>query len=349
MRTSLSVGISGYGVYIPVYRIKAEEIARVWGRERTRVPIMEKSVPGPDEDSLTMSVEAALNALKRSRIPPSKIGAIYVGSESPPYAVKPSATVIAEAIGAPREIIAIDMEFACRAGTTAMQSVIGLVGSGMVEHGLAIGTDTAQGRPSDELEYTAAAGAAAYIISRASSECVALIEGTYSYVTDTPDFWRREGERYPRHASRFTGEPAYFRHIVAAAKGLMEEMGLKPSDFKFAVFHQPNVKFPLRAARKLGFSKEQVEIGLVSGIIGNTYAASSLIGLARVLDHAKPGDRVLVVSFGSGAGSDAICLLVQDAILEKRGLAPTVDYYISRKLYVDYAVYSRFRENIRMR
>ncbi len=343
MRPSRDVGIVGYGAYVPVYRIKGEEIARVWGRQAW--PVEEKSVPGPDEDSLTMAVEAAKNALKRARIEPARIGAVYVGSESPPYAVKPSATVVAEALGITPELLAIDMEFACRAGTTALQDVIGLVGSGMIEYGLAIGTDTAQGRPGDELEFTAAAGAAAFIVGP-GSESLALVEGSYSFVTDTPDFWRRAGEKYPRHAYRFTGKPAYFRHIVGAVKGLMTELGLKAEDFDYVVFHQPNVKFPLRVAKMLGFPREKVEPGLLSNVIGNTYAAASLLGLAAVLDIAKPGQRVLVASFGSGAGSDAISLVVTDAIEERRDLAPKVSDYIKRKVYIDYATYALYRGKI---
>ncbi|RLE85290.1 MAG: hydroxymethylglutaryl-CoA synthase [Thermoprotei archaeon] len=349
MKLSTEVAIAGYGAYIPMYRVPDEEIARVWGRDRVRVPINEKSVPGIDEDSLTMAVEAGMNALKRAALKAEDIGAVLVGSESPPYAVKPSATIIAEALGIGPKIVAVDMEFACRAGTTAMQSIMGMVASGMIKAGMAIGTDTAQGRPGDELEYTAAAGAAAFVISRKNNETLAFFEGAYSYVTDTPDFWRREGERFPQHFFRFTGEPAYFHHIYEASKGLMEELELKPSDIDYVVFHQPNVKYPLGVAKMLGFKKEQVELGLLSGKIGNTYAAASLIGLANVLDHAKPGERILVASFGSGAGSDAFSIVVQESIEERRDLAPKVEDYIRRRVMIDYSTYSRLRGNIRMR
>lgn len=338
--------IHGYGAYIPIYRIEAKEISRVHTRGGEKAPVKAKSVPGPDEDSLTIAYEAAKNALKRARIDPSLVEALYIGSESPPYAVKPSATVIAEALGFSKKLYGIDMEFACKAGTTAMVSVASLVASGVIKYGMAIGTDTAQGRPGDELEYTAAAGAAAYLLGPLSREAAATVERVYSYVTDTPDFWRREGEKFPVHTFRFTGEPAYFHHIVSAARGLMEETGLKPSDFNYVVFHQPNVKFPQRVAQMLGFTQEQLKLGLLSGEIGNTYAAASLIGLANVLDHAKPGERVLVVSFGSGAGSDALSIVVEEGIEERRNLAPSVSHYISRSKFIDYALYLKYRRFI---
>ncbi|MEZ0346012.1 MAG: hydroxymethylglutaryl-CoA synthase [Infirmifilum sp.] len=338
--------IYGYGVYIPIYRIEASEISRIHTKGSEKAPIKAKSLPGPDEDSLTIAYEAAKNALKRSGIDPLQIEALYIGSESPPYAVKPSATVIAEALGLSKKLYGIDMEFACKAGTTAVISVAALVSAGVIKYGLGIGTDTAQGRPGDELEYTAAAGGAAYVLGPVSKNGVATIEHTYSYVTDTPDFWRREGEKFPMHTFRFTGDPAYFHHIESAAKGLMEETGLRASDFKYVVFHQPNVKFPQRMAGILGFTQEQLKLGLLSGEIGNTYAAASLVGLANVLDHAKPGERILVVSFGSGAGSDALSIVVEEGIESKRPLAPSVEYYLKRARFVDYAFYLKYRRFI---
>lgn len=183
--------------------------------------VYEKAVPSLDEDTATIAVEAARNALKRAEIDPKDIGAVYVGSESHPYAVKPTATIVAEAIDATPDLTAADLEFACKAGTAGIQMCMGLVESGLIKYGLAIGADTAQGAPGDALEYTAAAGGAAYIIGK--SNVIAEFNGTYSYTTDTPDFWRREGKPYPRHGGRFTGEPAYFRHVINAAKGLMEK------------------------------------------------------------------------------------------------------------------------------
>jgi len=338
MRFTPSVGVAGYGGYVPCYRIKTSEIARLWGRGSA--PIEEKSLPGPDEDSLTLAYEAAKRAIRMANVDPSRIGALLVGSESPPYAVKPTASVVAEALGMTPRLVGIDMEFACKAGTTATLLVAGLVASGAVEYGLAVGTDVAQARPGDELEYTAGAGAAALLLSRRIEECVAVIEHAYSYVTDTPDFWRREGEEFPRHTYRFTGDPAYFHHIISAARGLMEEAGLRPGDFRFVVFHQPNVKFPLRAARELGFREEQVRPGLLSNIIGNTYAAATMLGLVSTLDVAQPGDRILAVSFGSGAGSDAISLVVTEGI---RGKNSGLRELIGRRRYVDYAVHAVYK------
>jgi hydroxymethylglutaryl-CoA synthase len=343
LKTLRQVGIVGYGAYVPMYRLSAEEVNRMWGT--SGAPIEEKTVVALDEDTVTIAVECAKQAVKRSRVNPSEIGAVYVGTESKPYAVKPSGTIVAEVIGATPSVSTADYEFACKAGTEAMQTCIGLVGSGMQKYAMAIGADTAQGRPADALEYTAACGGAAFIFAERSAETVAYVEASYSYVTDTPDFWRRAKEMYPRHGNRFTGEPAYFKHIVGAARGLLQETGYKAEDFKYAVFHQPNTKFPITVARTLGFSMDQINPGLVVDKVGNTYAGSSPVGLAATLDVAEPDEKIFMVSYGSGSGSDSFVFTTQDALKEKRG-GPKLSSFIEHKRNVNYATYLRHRGQI---
>ncbi len=348
LRPIREVGIVGYGAYIPRYRLPAREVARVWKADTSGGPSGEKAVAGLDEDVITMSIEAARNALARAMIDPAEIRAVWVGSESHPYAVKPTSTVVAEAIGAVPNTQAADWEFACKAGTEAMQAAIGFVGSGMANYALSIGMDTAQGRPGDALEYTAGAGGAAYLLGPAA-ESLAMIEASYSFTTDTPDFFRRANEKYPEHGERFTGEPAYFKHITAAAQELMQATGTIPEDYTFAVFHQPNDKFPRRVASSLGFKPEQIEAGLLVPWIGNTYAGSALVGLTAVLDIAEPGNKILLVSYGSGAGSDAFLIQTTDELIKRRKEAPSTKEYIQRRTEIDYATYSRYRGKLTMK
>jgi hydroxymethylglutaryl-CoA synthase len=343
------VGVVGYGACIPRYRIRVGEIAKVWGADapayKKGLMLEEKSVPSPDQDTITLAVEAAKNALRRAEINPAEIGAVYVGSESHPYAVKPSGTVLAEVIGATPEAHCADFEFACKAGTEAMYVCYGLVKAGEVKFALAVGADTSQGAPGDALEYSASAGAAAFIFGK--ENVLAEVEETYSFMTDTPDFWRREYQYYPQHGGRFTGDPAYFKHILGAARGIMKKAAAKPEDFRYVVFHQPNGKFPLRAGKILGFLREQIEPGLLVPKIGNTYSGSSPLGLTAALDVAEPGERILIVSFGSGAGSDAFIFRVTERIGEARDKAPkTRKLMEEKKFYLDYGTYAKFRGKI---
>lgn len=347
MQTVRPVGITGYGAYVPRHRIAAREISHIWrdGRDIDSLPVENISLPGPDEDVATMAIEAAQNAIYRANVEASDVGSVYVGSESHPYAAKTTGSIVAEALGIAPHTTAADFQFGCKAGTEAMQASVALVGSGMTHYAMCIGADAAQARPRDDLEYTAAAGAAALVLGPAEG-ALATLDGSYSYVTDTPDFFRRMYKKYPEHSSRFTGEPGYFHHIYQAVTTLLQEMNLKSEDFSAAVFHQPNIRFPQKIAQTLGFRKEQIKTGLLSKMIGNAYSSSALLGLTAVLDEAKPGDRILLASYGSGAGSDAFSFTVTEKISDARDKVPKTKTYIDRALMVDYITYARLQGKI---
>ena len=341
----MNVGIIGYGAYIPSGRITVETIATAWEKEGTSIKanlgIEAKSVPNKDEDSATIAIEATKNSLLRAQIDQTKIGAVYVGSESHPYAVKPTATIVGDVIGIGNNYTAADMEFACKAGTAAIQAALGLVASNITTYGLAIGTDTAQAKPGDILEYSAAAGGAAFILGRKSDECVANIEHTLSYSSDTPDFWRRNQQPYPEHANRFTGVPAYFEHVSTTIKMVLKKTAATIQDFDFVILHQPNSKFPLAIAKKFGITKEQIMPSLLVESIGNTYSASSPLSLTAVPDRAKPNQRILLVSYGSGSGCDAFIFKTTALLEKKQALAKKTKDYISNKNFLSYEQYKR--------
>ena len=128
----------------------------------------------------------------------------------------------------------------------------------------------------------------------------------------------------------------------------MAKAKMTPRDFTHVVFHQPNGKFPLNAGKQLGFAKEQIETGRLVPKLGNTYSGSSPMGLTAILDVAKPGDRILMVSYGSGAGSDAFVYTVTDRIKEIQDKATkTREMLDKNKVYIDYGTYAKYRGKIR--
>ncbi len=347
MKTDRAVGIVGYGSYVPRFRVDAQEIGRVWkGRKKER-GITFKAVAGPDEDSVTIAIQAARNAMKMAAVSPRDIGAVWFGSESKPYAVKPTSTIVADAIDALPVAVAADWEFACKPATEAMQAATAMVGSGMARYAMCGGSDTAQARPGDALEYATGAGGAAMILGPAE-ESLAILQGSFSYVTNTPDFFLFFGRSYPSHGQRFTGEPAYFHHIESAVHALFDELQVGPEDFTYAVFHQPNHFFPLKVAKHLGFKTEQVEPFVLSREIGNTYSGAALLGLSSALDQAAPNDRILLASYGSGAGSDVFSFQVTDKLPDARARSVPLKHYMDRKKEIDYALYARYRNKLRL-
>lgn len=338
-------GIVGYGIYIPKYRLKLSEIAQMWGKDAAEIEgglkIAEKAVPGFDEDAVTMGIEAGKKAIKMAGIVPASIQAVYFGSESHPYAVNPSSTILGEYLDIGNNYFASDLEFACKAATAGIQVTAGLLGSRNIKYGLVVGSDTAQGKPHDALEYTAASAACAYILGDKQSEIIANIIDMSSFSSDTPDFWRRDGAKYPSHFGRFTGEPAYFTHVLSEGKKLLAKSKFKPKDFSYCVFHMPNGKFPRVAAKKLGFTPEQLAPSLTVDKIGNPYSASSLMGLAAVLDIALPAQKIFFVSYGSGAGSDGFVFETTKEIVQKQKKAVSVLKQIEDKIYISYSQYLR--------
>jgi len=338
----MKIGITGYGMYIPNFRIKTEEIASVWGKNyhdiEKSLRVTEKAVASSTEDSLTMAYEASKMALQHTK---KDIDGLFFGTESPPYAVNPASTILGEMLGIGNEYLAYDTQFACKAATGALISAFGLVKSKQMRQALVVASDKATAKPHDSLEYTAGSGAAAFTIGE--NDPVATIEAWNSYSSDTPDFWRREGIRYPSHGGRFTGKPSYFRHISGSVLSLLSREKLTPSQFDYAVFHMPNGAFPVQIAKQLGFTYEQIEKSLVVSTLGNSYTASGLMGLISTLEYAMPGERILFASYGSGAGSDAFVLRVTKSILKKRVPFTAL---ISKKTYINYATYLKFMRSI---
>jgi hydroxymethylglutaryl-CoA synthase len=338
-------GIVGYGAYSSRFRIKDGGI--------------ERAVPFIDEDSVTAAVEAGKLALINSGVDSAWIGKVYAGSESNPYAVKPIAAKVAQVLklgeedGDVQGVDAVDTEFACKAASSMFKDACALVSyprSG-IDYAMVIGADNSQaaprGCPGGELDAFVGYGGAAYIFGK--HDVIAEMEGWYSCTSDTPDFWRRDGEPYPMHGGRFTGVPAYHKHVGKAASKVMEKFNLKASDLNYFVPHQPNPAFPVRIAKDLGFKDEQFMPAIQMTKFGNTYSGASLIGLAAILDIAKPDERILVTSYGSGAGSDAYLLRTTSQLLDKRPRQKiTIKFQADNPFieYIDYTTYRRLKQGM---
>lgn len=313
-----SPGLVAVGHYVPYLRVDTSVFAEQWGvppqleriyrlNGRNRV-----AVNSVDEDTVTLAVAASERALATLQDRP-RISALLVGSESHPYAVKPTSVIVAEALGLAPNIFCSDLEFACKGGSAAMLLTSAMVMAGMGTHALAVGADCPQSAPGSLLEASVGAGACALLIGP-HEQSIATIEAVASAASDATDFWRRDGAQYPSVVGKFSVDEGYMAHSQLVARALLEETRSKASDYAYCVFHQPYAALPSALAKSLGFAPHQVRPGLIAARIGNTYSASCLLALCAVLEHAAPGERILLVSFGSGAGSDGVVLRVTDRI-----------------------------------
>ncbi len=343
----MTVGIKGYGVYVPPFRIKVEEIMQTWLNSNPvflhdMMNLKERAVCDYDEDVITMSVDAAKNALKMAKLEAKEIGAIFLGSSTFPYVMKPASSIVLEALGAPNNTFISDVQFSGKSGTVALQICLALVGQKLAKNALAIGSDnlSIHTEPGDSFEYPASAGAGALLLGE--DNLIAEIEALETYNSDTPDIYRLEGDRYLTRGGDAmvesnVGLPS---HTTNAVNKLLEKLGREPKDFDYAVFHQTYGVSPFIIGRSLGFQDSQISPSLIADEVGDTGASSVLIGLAKVLDEAKPGQKILVASYGSGAGSDAFALKVTDKIGSVTR-SPKVKDIINAKTYINYATYAK--------
>jgi hydroxymethylglutaryl-CoA synthase len=313
-----AAGIVGFGHYIPYLRVDMKVFAEQWGvpaqlermyrlNGRGRV-----AVNASDEDTVTLAVAAAERALRTLPVPVD-VSALLVGSESHPYAVKPTSIIVADALGLAPDVFAVDLQFACKGGSAAMLLSAAMVRAGMGGYALAVGADCPQSAPGSLLEASVGAGACAMVLGPAAN-AIATIEAVASAGADATDFWRRDGAPYPSVVGKFSVDEGYMAHSERVARSLFEVTDTSASDFAYCVFHQPYAALPSALAKSLGFSPAQVRPGLVAARIGNTYSASCMLALCAVFEQASPGDRILLASFGSGAGSDGMVLRVTDAM-----------------------------------
>lgn len=333
------LGISGYGVYIPLYRIKLKEIATAW-KEDTQLS-GEKSVAYFDENVLTLAYNACRNAIKHADIKPSEINALYLGTVSSPYIEASLAAPLANALGLPENTEAVDFGASTRAGAVALQAGLDAVKSGRLKNILIVGSDVLVGAPGTSFEYTAGAGAAACILS--NNGVIAEYEDSFFYTTGFSDKWKNVESKYPSFGDAgFIRRYGYIEHVVKAVKGLLEKLGTTAQSFNHIVLQQQESRMISEASKSLGLTPEQLKAGMTLEYFGDTGSASILIGISAILDQAEPGQRILAVSYGSGS-SGAFSFKVNKEIYDKREKSTPVKTFKENKEYIDY--FTHLRQN----
>ncbi|MBI2957628.1 MAG: hydroxymethylglutaryl-CoA synthase family protein [Chloroflexi bacterium] len=300
-------GITSYGAYIPKYRLSAEVIAQVWGKRGGKD---ERSVANYDEDSLTMAVEAGADCL----VPGNRDGltGLYFASTTSPYREKQCASIVAAALDLPASLATIDIANSLRAGTNALRTAVDSVKSG--GSALVIASDSRLGFPQTSQELAFGDAAAALVVG--NSGVIAEIEDSFTVSDDITDVWRKDDDEFVRSwEDRWVIMYGYDRNIRAAVSGLLKKTSSKPGDFAKVVMYGPDARSHDAAAKALGFAATQLQDPLF-GKVGNSGAAHALLLLCAALEQAKPGERILVASYGDGA--DAFSFRITDEIARAR-------------------------------
>lgn len=330
-----AIGIDGIGVAVPRTRLSARSIHDVWRNipwsvvERSGV--RERSVCEADMDAITLAVDAASMAVAGA----PRIDAVFLGTQTGPYLSRAGAAIVVDALGLGPDVFATDLQFAGKSGTAALVGALAWVGSGLGQAALAIGSDTlgVHAAPGDPYEYAAGSGAVALVVTHEPT--IATVDAVASYTSDTADGFRLDGERFFHRggATMTVTDVGFPSHARGAWKAASQRAGVSAADLDFAAMQQPDAQTPLRVGTELGFERSKVEPGLVCRQVGDTGAASALLGLARILSRAATGQRVALISYGVGAGSDAFVLSVKEP-----AATGMVERLIDRRQTVEYAI-----------
>lgn len=343
-------GIVSYGVALPRCRLAADEILKVWNNTHKvmlqKLGYEERAVLYPDQDTITLAIDAGSQAISRAGIAPESIGALILGTGTDPYQTKAGATVVAEALGLSHALISFDLQFAGKSGTSAMIVAQSLVESGMVERALAIGADTMNRHtaPGHLAEYGASAGAVAVLVGKEG--VIARMRASASWAQDQADNFRVEGDRFMQVGGGMAGYVSSWGvsdNVPQAVRLLFERTGTGPGDLQACALHQNSFIVPMMIAQPLKLDvRETVLSHILTPLVGDLGAASALLPLANILDEGGPGRRILVASFGSGAGADALLLETTEALADFPNAEGSVMALIEDKIMLDYGTAQKY-------
>lgn len=327
------VGIVSCGVYVPLYRMKYDDIAKAWGG--SSLP-GERAVANFDEDSLTMAVEASTDCIRS--FDRKRIDGLFLATTTSPYKEKQAAAIIASALDLSMSIRTADFTDSLRSGAIAVSAAVDSISNGSARNVLVTASDCRMGAAQSTFEQQFGDGAAAIMIG--GVDVIASVEGSYSVADEFTDLWRTEEDTFVRSWEvRFTRE-RYMSTMQEVISELMRKYKLLPRDFSKVVFYAPDTRSHSNLAKSLGFDlKTQVQDPLFT-VIGNSGTAASLIMLVAALEEAKPGDKILFASYGDGG--DAFIFDVTENIKKIRN-NQTMKDRLERKAFVSYEKYLSWR------
>ena len=332
----MSAGIVSYGAYIPIYRLKHEDIVRVWGGGSKKG---EKAVANSDEDSLTMAVAAGIDCLKG--INTSEVDALYFASTSAPYREKQSASIIAAALDLRKDIFTVDFSDSLGGGAHALKAAMDAVNAGSAKKVLVVASDCRLPPPNSAFEMAFGDGAAALLVG--NDDIIATVEGQYGISSSFLDIWRRERkDTYIRAwEDRFIIQKGYLKQMSEAITGLFQWAGIEPKDISKAAYYGPDAKSHASLGRRLGFRSEQIQPPMFD-VLGNTGTPFFMMILVGAFEKAHPGDFILGASYGDGA--TAFLFRVNERIPHRQDRRGIERHLASKIILPGYGRYLRFRD-----
>lgn len=327
-------GIVSYGAYVPWLRMPLAAL----GGGKTAAGGPEKAVANWDEDCVTLAVAAATACLEG--IDRSTVDGVIFASTTYAWKEKQAAALVARALDLRRDVLTTDLGDSLRSGTGALRAAADAVRSGSAGRVLVVAGETRMAAPRSALERNLGDAAAAFLVG--DGDVAATLIGHHAVADEIIDVWRPAGDPFVHSwEDRFVVDHGYRHNTLECIRAALTRLGLEPKDFARLVLYGPDGRSLAAVAKQAGFRPEQVQDALF-GKIGNAGAAFAPLLLAAALESAKPGDRILVVSYGDGA--EAMVFEVSDAIAPLRNRRG-VSWHLARRAELSsYDKYLRFRQ-----
>ena len=320
-------GIVGYGTYVPYYRLDRAKITAVMGAGGGRG---HRSVAGYDEDTTTMGVEAARNALRGSSVTPSSI---WFATANPAYLDKTNATAIQAALDLPQETWAVDAGGSARSAEAAISGARGTPGISM-----AVISDLRTGNPTSNDESGGGDAAAALLFGDdEDAPVIAHAIGRAAATGEFLDRYRLPGENASRIWEERFGEQAYLTLAEDAIERAVKEADVTLEDVDKVVI----AGLHARAVRSLSRIAGDKLVDDLTGRIGNPGAAQLPLLVAAALDNAAPGETILVVHLADGANANV--LRTTDAIADYTPFSSVESQIENGSDNLDYNLYLTWR------
>ncbi len=334
------VGIVSFGAYVPRYRLNRKTLTAAMGWFAGTGVAGEKAVANYDEDSVTMAVAAGFDSLKG--VKKETLEALYMATTTAPYRERQDAGIVAAALDLKGDVRTADFTDSSKAGTAALIAGCDAVKGASAKSVMVCASDCRVAKPGSFEEGNYGDGAAAFVIG--DSQVIAALGGNYSVSRDFTDRWRAEDDRFVHTAEdRWIRDEGYTKFPAEAIQGLFKKYNLSAKDFAKVIIPCLYVREHGAIGKSCGFKPEQIQPEILT-TVGDSGAAHSLMMLVAALEQAKPGDKILVASYGNGA--DAVFFEVTPEITklaERRGMKK---HLALKKDLPSYERFLAFRDNL---
>lgn len=334
-----TVGITSYGAYVPRLRLsrKAAASANAWFNPGLMGAAKgERAMANWDEDAVTMAVEAGRDCLKGFE---GAVDSLTFASTTMPFADRQNAGIVALALELGEDLPSSDVTSSQRAGTAGFLAAANAVASGSAKNALVVSADKRKTRAASTQEMNFGDAGAAFLLG--TDNPIATLLAHHSVTVDFIDHFRGEGEDYDYNwEERWIRDEGFATIVPRAINGALEKAGLKGEDITHFVMPCTFRGVPQKTAAKCGINPEAVRDNLAM-TVGEAGTAHALVMLAHALEGAKPGEKILVASFGQG--SDVLVLEVTDAITdftERNGVSGSLAHRKEETNYLKFLAFN---------